>query len=74
MTTKAEVFNAINTGNAIHTGSVRIPNASTQLDKWKTKDNNEYLITSMNRLRGDRELHTNPEYKDERLQLLTLIN
>ena len=66
--TKAEIFKQINDGKATLTGSVRTEDRRVQLDKWKTKDGKEYIITSMNRLRNDTTLHNNPEYKDERLQ------
>lgn len=71
--TKAEIFHDINAGKAIHTGSVRMPIGSVQLDKWKLKDNSEYLVTSFGKLRSDHTLKNNPEYENERLQLLTLI-
>lgn len=72
--TKAEIFKQINDGKATLTGSVRTEDRRVQLDKWKTKDGKEYIITSMGRLRADRELRYNPDYQNERLQLLTLID
>jgi hypothetical protein len=69
---KTEVFNLINSGKAILTGSVRTVDNKVQLDKWKIK-NEEFMVTSMGKLRNDSQLHNNPEYINERLQQLITI-